>query len=269
MFAPACLSTTQGLKKPRQFNRLKENQRVLVHPLRQPAYTRPMNETYPPTEQASPLRVLIGRANSLILGMIVLARAALAGFGAAPAPRAAARLILRRFVLPAEAALRRAILMLAATLPPVILRPRMARAGKGAPPPPRPGAAVSRPVFCLTEPRPRVRLPQAPLPRIRFLDVAPPPSKAADPQAEDAAFAERLARRLLALEAAFENPQGEARRLLRRRAAEAAKGAPARARLSFFRIPGDTPGLHDTSRSILKELNQIASTVHLPVPDSS
>ena len=228
-----------------------------------------MSETYPQTEEASPLRVLIGHANSLILGMIVLARAALAGFGAAPVPRAAARLILRRFVLPAEAALRRLILMVAATFPPVILRPRMARVGKGAPPPPRPGAANSRPVFCLTEPQPRVRLPLAPLPRIRFLDVAQAPAKIADPQAEDAAFSGRLLRRLLALEAAFENPQGEARRLLRRDAARAAKGAPARAMLSFFRIPGDTPGLHDTSRSILKEVNQIASTAQLPQPDSS
>jgi hypothetical protein len=112
-------------------------------------------------------------------------------------------------------------------------------------------------------------LPLAPLPRIRFLDVAPAPAKIADPQAEDAAFSRRLLRRLLALEAAFENPQVEARRLLRRDAARAAKGAPARAMLSFFRIPGDTPGLHDTSRSILKEVNQIASTAQLPQPDSS
>ena len=230
-----------------------------------------MSQTDPQTEEASPLRVLIGHATSLALGLIVLARAALAGFGDAPVPRAAARLILRRFILPAEATVRRAVLAIAATLPPVIVRPRGARAGKGRPPPPRPAGARGLPAFCLTEPQPRVRRPLAPLPRIRFLDVATPPAPVKENRspADDAAVSARLLRRLQALEIAWQRPYDQARRLLRRRAAEAAKGAPAKPLLSFFRIPGDTPGLDETSRGILKEMNQLAAAAQLLQPDSS
>ena len=230
-----------------------------------------MSQTYPQTEEVSPLRAIIGPADSLILGMIMLALAALAGFGDGPVPRASARLILRRFILPAESALRRLILLIAATLAPVILPPRLPRAaaGKGAPAAPRPGRAPGEPVFCLTEPQPAAGLPRAPRPRIRGLDVAIVPATPVPPPAEDTAFTERLRRRLRALEAAFDDPHEQALRLLRRCAEKAARPGPAGLGLSFFRVPGDTPGLHDTQRAILRDLNQAARNARLPQPDSS
>ena len=114
----------------------------------------------------------------------------------------------------------------------------------------RPAGARGLPAFCLTEPPPCVRLPLAPLPRIGFLDVATSSETLKENRspAEDAGFAARL---------------------LRRRAAEAAKGAPAKPLLSLFRIPGDTPGLDETPRGILKEMNQLAAAAQLPQPESS
>lgn len=223
-----------------------------------------MSETDPQTEDETGVVALLCRATGLALGLIAMARAALAQFGAAPPPAAYTRLILRRFVVPAEATVRRAILVLAGTLPLPAVRPASAkRAAPKALPPAKPG--IRYPVFCLTEPEPRARrprpAPEAPLPRILFLDTptptapAPKPRRSADE--EGAASETRLLRRLFALERAYLSPWREARRYLRRCARAEARGRAPR-RLAFTRIPGNTRHLYAPFRDVLQDMNLAA-----------
>ncbi|MBA4226392.1 MAG: hypothetical protein C0456_07140 [Hyphomonas sp.] len=223
-----------------------------------------MSETDPQTEDETGVVALLRRATGLALGLIAMARAALAQFGAAPPPAAYTRLILRRFVVPAEATVRRAILVLAGTLPLPAVRPASAaRAAPKAPPRARPG--IRYPVFCLTEPAPRARrprpAPEAPLPRILFLDTptpaAPAPKNRPATDEEEAASETRLLRRLFALERAYLNPWREARRYLRRCARDEARGRAPR-RLAFTRIPGNTRHLYAPFRDILQDMNLAA-----------
>lgn len=239
-------------------------------------YTGGMSETYPQTEEAGGLGALMGRATSLALGLISLARAALAQFGAAPPSAAYARLILRRYVVPAEATVRRAILILASTLPLPVLRAGGPSRGASAPPrkPPHAPPASRYPVFCLTEAAPRARAPrlapEAALPSIRFLDVPSPPTPAPRlrPSADEDAMTTRLQRRLFALERAYLDPEREARRYLRLRLRNAAKGRALRS-LSFARVPGNTRHLYAPFRDVLQAINTAAQDAGLPTPDSS
>lgn len=217
----------------------------------------------------------MGRATGLALGLISLARAALAQFGAAPAPAAYLRLVLRRYVVPAEATVRRAILILAARLPLPVLRAGRV-SGKAPPPrkPPHASPGARPPVFCLTEAAPRARAPrpapEAPLPSIRFLDVPSPPAPAPGrrPSADEDAMTARLLRRLSALERAYLDPEREARRYLRRRLRDGARGRALRG-LSFARIPGNSRHLYAPFRDILHAINTAAQAAGLPISDSS
>ncbi|WP_157532582.1 hypothetical protein [Hyphomonas polymorpha] len=238
------------------------------HPLSTPLSLMPilarMSETDPQTEDETGVAALLRRATGLALGLMAMARAALAQFGAAPPPAAYTRLILRRFVVPAEATVRRAILLLAGTLPQPVLRPAAsARPAPKAPPKAQPG--IRYPVFCLTEAEPRARrprpAPEAALPRILFLDTPTPslPAPKPRPSADEIETASqtRLLRRLFALERAYLNPWREARRYLRRCArAEADGRAPHR--LAFTRIPGDTRHLYAPFRNVLQDMNLAA-----------
>ncbi|MFN4186106.1 MAG: hypothetical protein ACK4M6_15135 [Hyphomonas sp.] len=238
-----------------------------------------MSETDQPTEEGTGLGALMGRATSLALGLIVLARAALAKYGDAPAPRSAAELILRRFILPAESTVRRAILVLATTLPPFRPGARAKSGGQGKPPPPPPKGVPRPPVFRLTEPlpRPAVRAAKASAkgeegPRISLLDFAPRPLAPAPkihPRADDSAHSARLLRRLAALENAYLDPIRQARRYLRRRAAAALSAAPVKAPLSFSRIPGNTRHLLQEFRYVLEDMNRAASETLAPALNSS
>ncbi|MFN3609570.1 MAG: hypothetical protein ACK4Y9_10940 [Hyphomonas sp.] len=240
-----------------------------------------MSEHPPPPEDETSLGALVRRVSSLALGFIVLARAALAKFGDAPAPRRAAGLVLRKFILPAEAIVRRAILVLAATLPPVRPGARSKPKGQGKPPPPPGSSAARPPVFCLTEPLPRTvaRAAKAAAkvdegPRISLVDwVTSAPAPALPPQtrprADDAAYAARLLRRLAALENAYGDIFHQARRYLRRRAAAARSGAAPKPPLSFSRIPGNTRHLHQEFRFVLEDMNLAASETLAPALNSS
>lgn len=217
--------------------------------------------------------VLMGMATSLALGLITLARAALAGFAGRAFPRSAGLLILRRFVVPAEATVRRAILVVASTLPLPVPRPR----AEGQTPPRNPPStslqSARRPVFCLTEPLRAPRKsggPATPLPRITILDAAAlqPRAPKKDPAADDRALAIALQRRLIALEEAYADPIRQARRYLRRRAREGAAATP-RVPLAFFHIPGNGPHMPPRFRDVLSALNGMAMETLLPQPDSS
>lgn len=234
-----------------------------------------MSDTPPPPEDQSSLAALMGRAASLALGLISLARAALAQFGPAPPPAGYTRFILRRYVVPAEATVRRAILVLAATLPLPVLRGAAASArppGPAAPAPP----ATRYPVFCLTEAAPRARrpgpAPEAALPRILFLDTpmpaAPTPKSRPLTDEVEAISETRLLRRLFALERAYLDPQREVRRYLRRRARDGAKGRAPR-RLAFMRIPGNTRHLYAPFRDVLQAMNTAAQDTLLERSDTS
>lgn len=223
-----------------------------------------MSETDPQTEDETGVVALLHRATALALGLIAMARAALAQFGPAPPPAAYTRLILRRFVVPAEATVRRAILVLAGTLPlPVVRAASARRTAPKAPPKVQPG--IRYPVFCLTEPEPRARrprpAPEAALPRIRFLDTPTPAALAPRPRPSadeiETTSETRLLRRLFALERAYLSPWREARRYLRRCARDEARGRAPR-RLAFTRIPGNTRHLYAPFRNVLQDMNLAA-----------
>lgn len=226
------------------------------------------------------LGALMGRGTSFALGLICLARAALAHYGEGALPEAAARLILRRFILPAEAAVRRAILVVAASMKVSVPRSTGKREGPAkAPPPAAPGRA-RRPVFRLSEPAGRKTRPLVKpedYPRITLLDEAAlrqrsrPPVSQKRPKTDGKGIAARLFYRLAALEAAYGDPEREARRFLRARARaqKAANGAPLRLPLAFIRIPGHGRHLHQTFREVLEDLNRAAFKTLLPKPDSS
>lgn len=223
-----------------------------------------MSETDPQAEDETGVVALLRRATGLALGLISMARAALAQFGPAPPPAAYTRLILRRFVVPAEATVRRAILVLAGTLPlPAVRAASAKRTAPKAPPKVQPD--IRYPVFCLTEPEPRGRrprpAPEAALPRIRFLDTPTPAALAPRPRPSadeiETASETRLLRRLFALERAYLSPWREARRYLRRCARDEARGRAPR-RLAFTRIPGNTRHLYAPFRDVLQDMNLAA-----------
>ncbi|MBY9066593.1 hypothetical protein K1X12_06760 [Hyphomonas sp. WL0036] len=175
--------------------------------------------------------------------------------------------------MPAEATVRRAILVVASTLPLPVHRPRAEGQAPPRNPPPTSLQSARRPVFCLTEPvRPPRKSsgPATALPRITILDDAAlqprPPKK--DPAADDRALAVALQRRLIALEDAYADPVRQARRYLRRRVREGAAATP-RVPLAFFRIPGSGPHMPPRFREVLSALNGMAMETLLPPPDSS
>lgn len=149
---------------------------------------------------------LMERAGPILLALITAAAKAACRWTLAPTPEGM-KDILARFVLPAEAALRRLIRLIAscliADMPPP--RPRQMRA-------PRPASAAPQanprtPVFRLGEGSAR---PPADKPR----RVADSPRPAPAPIAP-AILGQRLSDRLMALDAALRDPVAQARRWLR------------------------------------------------------
>lgn len=142
------------------------------------------------------------------------------------------------FLLPAEAALRRALHILAADLP--APKPRAANA---VPPrkPERPASKPTRPrtpSFCLSEPPPRPKTDHLPVRlrhRISVIVVTPRTEPAPRRKLTAINFEARLRRRFEALINAFNNPAAAVRRLQRR----LAKAGAARPKLAAT-IPGHT-----------------------------
>lgn len=146
--------------------------------------------------------------------------------------------LFRDYLLPAEAALRRALHILAADLP--APKPRAA----STPPPRKPPAAAPKatrfrpPVFRLGEPQPRPKtdhLPPRLRPRISIIGVTPRTEPLPHRKLHAVDLEAQLRRRLDAFEAAFANPLAAVRRLQRR----LAKPGPARPKLAPA-IPGHT-----------------------------
>lgn len=225
-----------------------------------------MDDTpFQPADDLDILDDLVGRTRYFILGLIGFIDTALERLGNTPLNARAVRYLMRRALLPAEAALRRAILLIATTLPPpaparapsrTIRQPAAAATGKP--------AAPRAPLFRMSEPQPRPihyrktdHLSEDLMPRVTLLTEAvlrarpapaqPPPS----PQDPAAAFY----RRFEALRAAYDDPAPYARRWLRRRARSAAGAARA---LAPVKIPGVSRSLGENSISLLKELTQAA-----------
>lgn len=219
-----------------------------------------------PAEDA--LNYLLGRARLFILDLINFIDTALARLPASP-PRQAIAYLTRRALLPAEAALRRAILLIASELDmPVPRAPVAISASRlAARPPGRQAPAACAPIFRMSEPPPRAAeadgvpptaeyLPEHLLPRIRTLTdevlSAPPPPPLPAPVVRDPGA--RFFRRFAALRQAYEDPVREARRWLRR------QGAPhaARAPIASGKIPGARRALGADAQALLRELTEAA-----------
>ena len=218
-----------------------------------------------PEEDA--LSYLLGRARWFILNLIDFIDTALARLPASP-PRQAIAYLTRRALLPAEAALRRAILLIASEMEmPAPRAPRAKPKRPAAPPLRRQTPGARAPVFRMSEPSPRAAkaegfLPKADyllehlLPRIRTLTdevlgaLSPPPPPA--PAALD--HGARFFRRLAALRQAYDDPQREARRWLRRNAAPAQRPAP----IASEKIPGMRRALGPDAQALRRELTEKA-----------
>lgn len=203
---------------------------------------------------------LIDEGGRLVRGLIAEVRAQIAGRTGPSLSLAFLRWLLRHYIAPAEAILRRALHLIADTLPP--LAPAARRA---APPPkrsaPATGPAQPRaPVFRLTERLPAPPTPYMPLnlrPRVSvpgltpIAPAAPPPGKP-----NHARMEARLFRRLAALEAAWNDPRRAALRLQRLRA----RRKPRAPMLSAVRIPGAASrALNEVNRRTLLDLNAAAA----------
>lgn len=224
-----------------------------------------------PPDDLDILNDLLGRARYFILDLIGFLDTALERLGNTPLSARVVRYLTRRALLPAEAALRRAILLIVLKQAPEAPQPARASAKASArPPAPRPQASASprAPLFRMSEPQPRPAkypmahyLPEALMPRITLLTEAvlrTRPAAAPPPVPRDPAAAFR--RRFEALRAAYEDPASVARRWRRRCTASAATAART---LSPGKIPGAARSLGQNALSLLQELTQAARSTPL------
>jgi hypothetical protein len=186
----------------------------------------------------------------------------------------ALRHLFRHYLRPAEAALRRAICLIADTLGPESARARKkpARPGASGARDPQSSAKPRAPTFRLTESLPRPKtdyLPPALRPRISIAGFAPPPPPPAPKPralADPAALAAKLERRLDAFDAAFRDLRGAARRLRRLRVRSSAK----RPLLCFLQIPGiAAKPVNAQARDLLERLNRATFDVFRVPVDTS
>jgi hypothetical protein len=212
-----------------------------------------------PIAPHSPHAALIEEAGPF-LGWLIDQLARLFVPGANPGLRDLRRAV-RHYLVPAEAAMRRALYLIAVSLP--LPAPR---AQKNKPAPPRAGGAPAsqparsrKPLFRFTEtapPPPTHKIPEDKLPRISVPGLTPrpvpPPPPAPRPPPNPAAYAARILRRFQALEAALIDPRGNALRLARR----LARQAKPRPGLSLIHIPGTkSKQLAAPLRHLLERLN--------------
>lgn len=224
-----------------------------------------------PTEEHQELGQLLGRAQAFILQLLGLIEGVIHRLDGAPIGAALVAALMRRWLLPAEAALRRAILLIAHTLPLVVLAPHAPSRAAGALPR-CDGAKGTRParapVFRMSEAQPRPKaaagyLPEHQLPRITLLvdSALHARSAPAAPAAPLRDPAEVFWRRLAAFNAAFDNPVAAANRWLRRRAANPAIAARV---LAPVRIPGATRRIGKENLVFLRELTAFARRTLTP-----
>ena len=224
-------------------------------------------------------RALLDRARFFILDMMTFIDGIFGRLGGVPLSAKLARHLTRHALIPAEIALRRAILILAANLPAPVVKIKP-RANPDAAKPraqaaPLPETRQPRPPrFNMNEPPPREAKDTAPdpetdyltedqLPRILVLtdDIlaarSTPPEPAPPPRDPSAAFCRRFA----ALQAAFHNAPGEAERWARRRIrAMARPGAVQRSLPVPLALPRLAKGVKRDARDLIRQLTETTNT---------
>ncbi|MBA4228406.1 MAG: hypothetical protein C0456_17480 [Hyphomonas sp.] len=222
---------------------------------------------------------LLERARLFILDMVAFIDGIFGRLGDVPLTARLARHLTRHALVPAELALRRAILIIAADLPVPVLktRPRAAldspapRAAAAAPAqakPPRP------PRFNMNEPPPRKAkaailhpetdyLTEDHPPRILVLtdDIlaarSAPPAPAPPPRDPTASFRRRFA----ALQTALNDPRGEAERWARRRIREMARpGAVQRSLPVPLALPRLARAIQRNVHDLIRDLTDLTNT---------
>lgn len=219
----------------------------------------------------SSLRPLFDQAESLIAWLI--ARAAEVIYAETVRTRFFAIFISTNYLRPAETALRRLICLIAAHLAAEPSRPAVPGRGLASglhAAAPRPTLQQARaPLFCLTEPLPRLAGPcsaaQETGPRLRSFDDPDPPPPPPRSPADPSACGRNLVRRFEALKAAFADPVRAARRLKRLQQ----RLAPERPNLSLCNVPGREavilnlfPGAHETFESLNRAVACIPTAYH-------
>ena len=219
-------------------------------------------DTASPQPTDDPVFHLLEQARQLILRLTAYIDSIFERLGTAQPSNALLRKLTAYALVPAESALRRVVLILAAHQPlPERPKPR----ALPAPAKPRSGTFSSQnpraPVFNMREPQPRPKsdfLAPGELPRIRLLtgDVLRAPAQAPAPRDLSASFT----RRLMALHAALNDPHAVAARWLRRHfATRVPKGCP----LSPHRIPGHRKTLPAQDQALFRELTDYVFTLFL------
>ena len=220
---------------------------------------------------------LLERARLFILDMVAFIDGIFGRLGDIPLSAKLARHLTRHALVPAEAALRRAILILAADLPVPVLEDRP-RAAPDAPAPraasPERGSRLRPPRFNMNEPPPRKAKDAAPDPETDYLteDQIPrilvltddilaarstPPPPAPPPRDPSASFRRRFA----ALQAALGDPRGEAERWARRRLrAMACPGAVQRSLPVPLALPRLAKGVKHDARDLIRQLTETTNT---------
>jgi hypothetical protein len=241
---------------PNQFNPLREKQGNLRNPLRTGCILARMDQPAAPEQDR--INGLIGQAALLAIWLADELRRRLVPLPGQLLETRLLRHLVRHYLLPAEAAVRRAVHLIAAEMRLPQPAPRAARtAARKLPLKPQSPKTPRAPAFRLTEPQPRPKTDHIPArlaPRIRLLTpglpaIQPHPKP---PARQSTSYEERLRRRFAALEAALASPVQQARRLLR---LQARQSAP-KPLLSLSKIPGyRSRPITDTGRAALDAIN--------------
>ena len=228
------------------------------------------------TQEFDATGALLERARLFILDMVAFIEGIFGRLGDVPLTARLARHLTRHALVPAEFALRRAILIIAADLPVPVLKTR-----PQAPDAPAPRAAPSErasqprpPRFNMNEPPPRKAregafhpeadyLTDDQLPRILVLtgDIlaarSPPPPPARPPRDASASFRRRFA----ALQAALSDPHGEAQRWARRRIRDMARpGAVQRSLPVPLALPRLARAIARNVHYLIRDLTDLTNT---------
>ena len=237
-------------------------------------------ENAAPQPTDDPVYALLEQARQFILGRVAFIEGAFSRLGDVPLTATLARHLTRHALMPAEAALRRAILIIAASLPVPVLRAVKSRAAPDTARPRAPAASLrpgARPRFNMNEPVPRKPEATALLPKTDYLtedqlprilvltgdilaarSTPPPPAPAPAPKRDPSAS---FHRRFAALQAALNDPQGEAQRWARRRIREMARpGAVQRPLPVPLALPHLGKDIDSDTRSLLRELTVTTNT---------
>ncbi len=232
------------------------------------------------TPEFDAIGVLLERARLFILDMVAFIDGIFGRLGDIPLTATLARHLTRHALIPAELALRRAILIIAADLPVPVLedRPQAPADARNAPAPraaaPARDSQPRPPRFNMNEPAPRAAKDTPPppeadyltedqLPRILVLtdDILAARSTPPEPPPPPRDPAARFRRRFAALQAALNDPLGEANRWARRRIRDMARpGAVQRSLPAPMPLPRLARAIRRNARDLIRELTDVTNT---------